>query len=147
MNAQPQARTSATKNTLYATVGTRITFVAASVGYERLLVIDPAFQFAFRTSVGTYMKIMVDEGTFVCADFVTLHGKKYHLLETGFGACMFRSNFGFAKEVNGVYTEVPYKWYPSAYIGYRYKNPRKHLMFKAGVGWPEQVSAGIGLSF
>ena len=147
LHAQPQARTGATRNTIYVSGGTRITFVSASFGYERLLIVNPAFQLAARANIGTYMKIMVDEGAFVSSSLVTLHGKRYHLSETGLGACLFRSQFGFAKEENGVYTEVPYKWYPAVYMGYRYKNPRKHYMFKAGVGWPEQISAGIGISF
>ncbi len=147
MQAQPQARTGATKNTVYATVGSTVTFMAMALNFERNLIINPAFQFLVRGGFGRYSQIWSDEGRFMHAAIVTLHGKTYNLIETAWGVTRFRSNYGFSKQIDGEYVDMPFRWYPSGYIGYRYKNPRKHFMLRAGIGWPDQLSVGLGFSF
>ena len=139
-------------NNIYATFGTSYDFQESSLyysitslAYERNLFFSKNGVWNARAGLGRVSLFSDHLGYFYHADFVYVHGIYFHHLE-------------FALGVSGLYNSQISKleWWAndlerplplSIYLGYRYHIPNGRYIFRAGAGWPEQVSVSFGTSF
>lgn len=89
--------------------------------------------------------------TFVKAGFGGAAGWEYSTpyilgqfgILTGVKKHHFEASGGLVKSLNEDYNIFPL----SGSIGYRIQKPKGHFVFRTGVGWPEALYFGLGVSF
>ncbi len=127
-------------NAIYGSVGISLELIGeswftATAYYERM------FQGkALRSNMSSFVKVGVgslayweDSSPYILGQYGILTGvKKHHLEVSG----------GFVKSLD------EYDIFPlSGSIGYRIQKPGGHFLFRTGVGWPEALYFGLGVSF
>lgn len=124
------------KNFFYGYAGTTLVSYSTGVFYERAVFELPESTINLRGGVGVYTFLWGDYGVYYVVNACHVIGQSSH---------KFEYNLGYA-----IYT-VPYdtyiERYPSAYVGYRYTWNKSKYLFRAGFGWPEQVSVSLGFAF
>ena len=129
-------KTNLNKNIVHVTSYTAGLAGGGSISYERILhQLDGNITISTfgRLAIGTSSSWMQSKVTFSIAQIGFLTGKRRHHLECGAG---IRSNF---TDKSG---------HPFAgNIGWRVQKPEKHFVFRMGVGVPELLYLGLGLSF
>ena len=122
-------------NAIYGNVGSGGLWFTATAYYERM------FQRNAQTSkISTFIKAgyggaayWEDESQYILGQFGILTGVRKHHLEVSAGLVKFLDDYD------------PFPLAGS--IGYRIQKPGGHFIFRTGVGWPESLYIGLGLSF
>lgn len=112
--------------------GILIFFLPAAIYYERMFqgkLFGPKISSIVDVGVG-FETHWGDSGPFYMARYGILIGNKKPHLEVKAGAAI-------------VYNEL----HPSFSIGYRSQKPQSNFIFRTGVGWPETLYVGWGVSF
>lgn len=139
-------------NNMYMSAGTSIDFqdfgplyTVASVAYERNIFFPRKGVWNARAGVGGIMLLMEPLGYYYYADMVYVHGEHFHHLELAAG---FSGLYNTEKERFEWWTnELEYPLPIALYVGYRFHLPNGSYIYRAGVGWPEQLSMSVGFSF
>lgn len=137
-----------TKNNIFVSVGTTLIFSAFTVSYERNILNRPLSEWNIRGAWGMNAPLWGIVMHHYLVDLCYISGKSNHHLEACFGTTMFfdQSYYKYYKNDPDIYEPFSYftDWYPSAYLGYRYKKPGGNFLFRVGLGWPEQFGVGVG---
>lgn len=140
-----------TRNNIYAFTGTSLVFSAFTLVYERNIFSKPESQWNIRAGWGMNAIIWGNTTHHYLLNFCYVSGQKNHHFEACLGAAMLfdRSYYLYYKNDPNLYEPFTYfaDWYPSAYLGYRFKKPDGKFLFRAGIGWPDQFGIGCGFSF
>ncbi len=104
-------------------------FLSDSISKKITTFIDVGGGLAANGSGGSYVI------TFMMSRFGMLTGSNKHHLESSIGLCYF---FDYS-DYSG--------FQPAFTLGYRSQKPGRHYIFRAGVGMPEQLYFGWGVSF
>ncbi|HNQ67921.1 MAG TPA: hypothetical protein PKN32_06065 [Bacteroidales bacterium] len=137
-----------TKNNFYVSAGSSLIFSAFTVVYERNIISRPLSEWNIRGGWGMNAPLWGIVMHHYLVDLCYISGKSNHHFEACFGVTMFfdQSYFKYYKNDPDLYEPFSYftDWYPSAYLGYRYKKPGGKFLFRVGLGWPEQFGVGVG---
>jgi hypothetical protein len=129
------------KNAIYGTVGISLELIGESwftgtIYYERMFQKN-----AQKSNISTFVKAGYGraeywEGSskYILGQFGILTGVKKHHLE---------ASAGFVASLDEYYDLFPL----SGSFGYRYQKPKGHFIFRTGLGYPEAVNFGLGVSF
>ena len=143
-----------TTHKVYFATGYTVSVAAFSLVYEKdLLKLEtrnPAMLNA-RIGYGMYGFLWGNHGSHLFSGLGLVTGQNKHHFESSLGVAVLLDNVGFRYDLRdddinrglGYYLD----WYPSAYIGYRYKKPSGRFLFRAGIGWPDQLGVGMGFAF
>ena len=136
-------QTTITKNMIYGEANLWIMGSAANVSYERILHTGEKGYFSAAGSYGLW-KDEYENGDLISLTGNYLYGTGSHQIEFGLGG-MIKVHYDqyFTNEKKFDHVTL----LPDLFLGYRYKKPAGHLIFKAGVGFPGLVSAGVGVAF
>lgn len=132
-----------TRNIVFGKANVWIMGQAYQIAYERLISVGKAVQFSAHASYG-YWKDIYEDGNLFSISANYLLGRKNH---------MFEVNLGLLAKVHydQYYTDQRkfdhFNFLPDLFVGYRYKKPNGHFMFKAGAGFPSLASVGLGFCF
>ncbi|MDD3740350.1 MAG: hypothetical protein PHH30_03840 [Bacteroidales bacterium] len=147
----PIVNENTTKNNIYLSAGSTLIFSAFTLNYERNIFNRPNSEWNIRGGWGLNAALWGIVCHHYLLDICYISGKSNHHFEACFGVSMLfdREYFVYYKNDPDLYEPFSYfaDWYPSAYLGYRYKKPDGKFLFRAGLGWPEQFGVGIGFSF
>jgi len=128
-------------NAIYGSIGINMEILGeawftATAYYERMFRKNVQ-----KSKISTFLKAGLgntayweDASSYIMAQFGLLTGAKKHHLE---------ASAGLVKSFDKDYDIFPL----SATIGYRIQKPQGHFIFRTGVGWPETLYFGLGLSF
>jgi hypothetical protein len=138
------------KNNFYLSAGTTIIFSAFTLVYERNILNLQNSEWNIRGGWGMNAPLWGNVMHHYLVDLCYISGKSNHHFEACFGTTMFfdQSYYNYYKNDPDLYEPFSYftDWYPSAYLGYRYKKPAGNFLFRVGLGWPEQFGVGIGFA-
>lgn len=123
-------------NAIYGSVGIGGLYFTATAYYERM------FQRNVQKSkIATFVKLGYGgaaywggESPYVLGQFGILTGVRKHHMEV---------SAGLVHSPDDSYVSSPL----SGSIGYRFQKPDGHFIFRTGVGWPEALYVGLGVSF
>lgn len=129
-------------NSIYGSIGISMEMLGeawftATIYYERMLKQNVQLS---NNKISTFVKVGYGSAAgweytspYILGQFGILTGvKKHHLEVSG----------GFVKSLDD------YDIFPlSGSIGYRIQKPGSHFVFRTGVGWPEALYVGLGVSF
>jgi hypothetical protein len=139
-------------NNIYLSAGSSIDFQdfgplysVASVAYERNIYVPRNGVWNARAGVGTVFLLAKELGYHYHADLVYVHGAHFHHIEFCLGISgLYNSRINeFEWWTNNLEQPLPL----SIYSGYRFHLPNGRYIFRAGIGWPEQISMSVGTSF
>jgi hypothetical protein len=95
---------------------------------------------AQKSNISTFIKVgyggaayWEGESQYILGQFGILTGVRNHHLEASAGLVAFLDNY-FSSPLSGS-------------IGYRIQKPGGHFIFRTGLGWPEALYVGLGVSF
>jgi len=131
------------KNVVYGSVGGYVFWGAANGNYERLILErkDDFFKtYLIKVGIGGFFTYELAMNTFVTS-LTALTGSKNRHLELSIGTAIL---FGSYK-LNDPYN--PISLTPAGALGYRFQSPKKHFVFRMGVGFPEVIYLSLGFSF
>jgi hypothetical protein len=127
-------------NAIYGSIGISLELIGESwftgtAYYERMFQKN-----AHKSNISTFVKVgyggmVYWEGSdsYILGQYGIITGVKKHHLE---------ASAGFVKLLD------EYDIFPlSGSIGYRFQKPKGHFIFRTGVGWPEALYFGLGVSF
>lgn len=121
-------------NAIYGSVGYFFVFLSASGFYERILkqnLFNKNLSLYGRTGF-TFLGTLMGEASIASLNAGLLTGIKNHHLEIGLGPGLIIDE----EEI-----------FATGCLGYRFQNPEKSFIFRCGLGSPELLYAGIGVSF
>ena len=123
-------------NAIYGSVGNGGLYFTATAYYERMLKRNTQ-----ESKITTFVKAGFGgaaywggQSQYILGQFGILTGAKKHHLEV---------SAGFLKPFDNKLGSFPL----SGSIGYRMQKPNSHFIFRTGLGWPEALNIGCGLSF
>jgi len=123
------------RNVIHGSLGVGPVF-SATVFYEHIFLQPENSRMAVfaRGGYGVMAVLLADNSRYVLAQGGIITGKKNSHFEAALGACyLFDNNLeGYA---------------PALSAGYRLQKPGGHFMFRTGLGFPEDLYVGIGVSF
>lgn len=139
-------------NNMYLSAGTSLDFqelgllyTVSSIAYERNIYFPRKGVWNARGGIGGVALLMEPLGVFYYADLVYVHGIHFHHLEVCFGfSGLYNSQI---KKFEWWTNDLEFPFPVSLYAGYRFHLPNGNYIFRAGVGWPEQISMSVGTSF
>lgn len=127
-------------NAIYGSIGISMemlgeSWFTANAYYERMFQKNEK-----KSNISTFVKVGIgsmvyweDASSYILGQYGILTGVKKHHLE---------ASAGFVKSLDEYYI------FPlSGSIGYRIQKPNGHFIFRTGVGWPEALYFGLGVSF
>lgn len=118
-----------------------------SINYERIFkqrVWNKSISTFWKITIGSYKPFMRSKLTYSLAQIGILTGKNRHHLEISGGIShTFNHYAGWTAERNKELLGHPF----SGNIGWRIQKPDKHFVFRMGVGVPELLYFGLGLSY
>ena len=122
-------------NAIYGNVGFGGLYFSATAYYERMFQRN-----AQKSKISTFVKAgyggaayWEGESTYILGQFGILTGVRKNHLEVSAGLVKFLDDY-FSSPLSGS-------------IGYRFQKPGGHFIFRTGVGWPEALYVGLGVSF
>ena len=122
-------------NAIYGNVGFGGLYLTATAYYERMFQKN-----AQKSKISTFVKagyggaaFWGGQSQYILGQFGILTGIRNHHLELSAGLVKFLDD----------YISSPL----SGSIGYRMQKPGGHFIFRTGVGWPEALYIGLGVSF
>lgn len=123
------------RNVIHGSLGVGPVF-AATAFYEHIFLQPANSKVAVyaRAGFGGMAVLLADNSRYVLAQGGILTGTKNSHFEAALGACYL-----FDKGLEG--------YAPALSVGYRLQKPGSHFMFRTGLGFPEDLYVGIGVSF
>ena len=122
-------------NAIYGSVGFGGLYFSATAYYERMFQRN-----AQQSKISTFVKAgyggaayWEGESSYILGQFGILTGVRKNHLEVSAGLVKFLDDY-FSSPLSGS-------------IGYRFQKPGGHFIFRTGVGWPEALYFGLGVSF
>ena len=133
---QDSVKSKMLNNAIYGNVGLGGLYGTATGYYERMF-----HKNAQKSIIATFVKVgyggaayWEGSSSYILGQFGILTGVKKHHLEVSAGLVK-----GFGED---------FDFFPlSGSIGYRIQKPDGHFIFRTGVGWPEALYFGLGVSF
>jgi hypothetical protein len=123
-------------NAIYGNVGNGGLYFTATGYYERMFRNNPQ-----NSPIATFVKVGYGGAAFWYASSSYILGQ-FGIL-TGVKKHHFEASAGLVKGIGNDLNFFPL----SGSIGYRIQKPDGHFIFRTGVGWPEAVYIGLGVSF
>ncbi len=147
----PIVTENASKNNIYVSFGSTLVYSAFTICYERNVFNKPNSEWNIRGGWGFNAALWGVVCHHFLVDMCYIGGKSNHHFEACLGVSMLfdMGYYLYYKNDPNLYEPFSYfaDWYPSAYVGYRYKKPGGKFLFRVGVGWPEQAGFGVGFCF
>ncbi len=140
-----------TNNNIYMDAGTTFIFSGITLTYERNIFLTRKSEWNVKAGYGTHVVLWGAPGDHFYFAPTFISNNKNHHFEASLGISAIFDKEHYQYYINDPDIDEPLSyfldWYPSTYAGYRYKKPNGHFIFRAGLGWPEQLAIGIGFSF
>lgn len=132
-----------TRNIIYSDVQYWLIGGSVNMSYERVVKTRKSGYLSLKGTYGRWL-FWDSGGDLFKLSSNLLYGQGSSQMEVGFGASMLLNV--------DQYNESKRKWegvhfLPDVYLGYRYKKPQGHFIFKAGIGFPGLLTFGLGAAF
>ncbi len=133
------------KNIIYAGIGWGGLAANVSLSYERQILSYDNAMLNLRVAYGGFAE-WGDAGHLAMINWAYLFGRKKSYLECDLGLLTRITDINVSYSTYSKKLFANYDFFPLINIGYRYYNPKKHFMFRTGIG-TEYLYVGVGLSF